>query len=480
MKNLIIKLIVFVFLVPFAFQSEGQETRNLPEFSSISIGNSCTFNISQSDANSITINADQNTGSKIKTEVIEGILNITSSDNIKNENLVIINITLQTLNKLSVSGSAEVKTTNQFNCNKISIESGSAGNLYLDLKANEIQCKMNGIGDVTLTGTAQKLNANVSGAGDLRASNFEVDTAKINVSGIGSARINVKNSLDADVSGLGSIIYKGKPTNRNITISGTGSIRETKSGNREETSGDSTGFRLGRKKFLIIPDDDLNKQNKKRLHTPLNMEFKNWLGVDIGINGLLNYKNSIDLPANGQFLELNYSRSFQLGLNLLEKDFHLYKNYLNIITGLGFDFNHYALQNNTTLISNPSFLASFNDSTFHYKKNTLNVSYIKAPLLLEVNTNKDYKKSFHLAIGVELAYRIHAVTKQTKELNDKHYKVKQRDDFNLQPFRYSAVARLGFRNFTVFANYGLNTLFKKNKGPQVYPFTVGITVNFKN
>ena len=190
----------------------------------------------------------------------------------------------------------------------------------------------------------------------------------------------------------------------------------------------------------------------------------------------MDYKNNINLPAGASFLELDYAKSLQFGLNLFEKDFHVYKNYVNIVTGLGFDFNHYALQNNITLNGDTTYLSAITDSTIDYKKNKLNITYIKIPLMLEFNTSKNPNKNLHIAVGAEFAYRIHAVTKQKYEANDKHYKIRQRDDFNLEPFRYSAVARIGYNNVTIFANYGLNRLFKKDKGPQVYPFTIGVTV----
>ncbi len=479
MKKLKTKMLVLAFSAFFAPLSKGQQTRKVDDFNGIKITDSFTIIISQSDVNTVTINADTTLLPKIKTEITEGILNIRTEDNIKNEHPIIINIAIKSLNSLNVSGSTDIKTANQLNCSKLFIESGSAGNVSLDVKADEIKTQINGIGDVALTGSAEILDANVSGAGDLRASNLEVDKAKVNVSGTGNAKINVKQTLDADITGTGSIIYKGKPVVRNITITGTGSVRESKSGNGEETTNDTTKLKFGKKKYSIIHDgNDLINRNKKLFFKEYNRTFKNWTGIEFGINGLLDNKNSLDVPPSAEFLKLNYSRSFQFGINLLEKDFHIFQNYLNIVTGFGFDFNHYALQKDVTLSTNTDFLSAQVDSSFYYKKNKLNVSYIKAPLLLELNTSKNSKNNLHIAIGFEFAWRIHAVQKQKKELGDKLYKIKIRDDFNLQPFRYSAVARLGFKNITLFANYGINRLFLKNQGPQVYPFTIGLAINF--
>jgi hypothetical protein len=72
--------------------------------------------------------------------------------------------------------------------------------------------------------------------------------------------------------------------------------------------------------------------------------------------------------------------------------------------------------------------------------------------------------------------RIGSHTKQVYKSDDVYYKPKTHDDFNLNPFRCSAMLRLGYGKLDLYASYALNGLFKKDEGPQLYPFTVGITL----
>lgn len=456
---------------------KAQQTRNVGDFSGIKAGDAFKIVLTQSDANSLKVTAPENVQAQIKTEVKDGILTISSEGNIKNEEDIIISIGIKSLTSLDISGAADVNSDNQLNCDKLSVESNGAGEIHLDVKANEVKANISGAGDVTLKGTAQMVDATVSGAGELKASNLEAEKAKIKVSGAGDAKVYAKQSLDAEVSGAGDIIYKGNPAERNVNISGAGSVRESKSGNGEETANDTTKIRLGGKKYMIIGDDDDDDEkeahnSKDSLHD-YNSDFKHWNGVELGANGFMDYKNNLAVPASANFLELDYAKSYQFGLNLFEKDFHLYKNYINLVTGFGFNFNHYAFANNITLIPDSSYLWASTDSV-KYGKNKLNVSFVRAPLMIEINTSKNPKKNFHIAGGVEFAYRIHAVTKQRFDLNDKHYRIKQRDDFNLEPFNMNLMARVGYNNVTVYATYGLNRLFKKDQGPQVYPVGLGI------
>jgi hypothetical protein len=58
-------------------------------------------------------------------------------------------------------------------------------------------------------------------------------------------------------------------------------------------------------------------------------------------------------------------------------------------------------------------------------------------------------------------------------------KAKNYDDYYMNPFKWDATARIGWRFINLFATYSVNTLFKKDKGPELYPWTLGITfVNF--
>ncbi len=458
----------------------AQQTRAVGDFTGIKAGDAYEIKITQSDANIVKVNAPESAQGQIKTEVKDGILVISTEGNIKDDDGISIAISIKSLSSLDVSGAADVKSENQLTCDKLNITTNGAGDIHLDLKATDIKADISGAGDLTLKGTAQMLDVTVSGAGNLKAANLETLKIKAKVSGAGDAKVNAVQGLDADVSGAGSIIYKGNPTDRNVNISGAGSVRESKSGNGEETASDTTKIKLGGKNYVIIgeddDDDDNGKMSKKDSTKNYNEKFKHWNGFEFGVNGMMDYKNSIDLTGTASFLELDYAKSLQFGVNLMEKDFHIYKNYVNLVTGLGFDFNHYSFQNNITLDGDTTYLSATVDTTIDYKKNKLNVTYLKLPLMLEFNTSKNPNKNLHIAVGAELAYRIYAVTKQKYDANDKHIKIKQKDDFNLEPFRYSAVARIGFNDVTVFATYGLNRLFKKDKGPQVYPFTVGVTI----
>lgn len=204
-------------------------------------------------------------------------------------------------------------------------------------------------------------------------------------------------------------------------------------------------------------------------------EIAHWAGFEMGANGFLTPGNSLT-PDNGH-LELDYARSFNYNLNLWEQKLPFFKGYGGIVTGLGFAFNNYHFKGSTNVFANNDSTWTVNNEGQNYTRNRLSATYVKVPLLLEFNTSLMEKKSFHIAAGVEGGYRIGSRTKQKFEVGGETHKLKVKDDYNLNPLKLSAVARIGYKNLSLFANYALTPLFEKNKGQEdLYAFEVGITL----
>lgn len=78
--------------------------------------------------------------------------------------------------------------------------------------------------------------------------------------------------------------------------------------------------------------------------------------------------------------------------------------------------------------------------------------------------------------GVLFAYTLGSHTKQVYEEGGNKNKIKEHDDFNINPFRTDLTLRVGYREVTVFANYALTHLFKSKEGPELPPWTMGVSL----
>lgn len=242
---------------------------------------------------------------------------------------------------------------------------------------------------------------------------------------------------------------------------------------------DTTKIKVGNTTIIIMSDDSNSTANDSiqliKRHRK-EQRFNKWAGVDLGINGLLSKDMDIDLPKEAQSFDLNYAKSISVGLNPIEKYFPIAAEKFGFTTGLGFQFNSYDMKRDLVFISTDDTTYGIPDTNRNIGKTRIKTTYLQVPLLLETNLGKSAKKSFHLAAGVVLGYRIGSKVKQVYEESGREYKIKDRGDLNLHPFRASLTARFGYGNFTMYANYGINSFFQKNKGPELYPFTLGISL----
>jgi len=79
--------------------------------------------------------------------------------------------------------------------------------------------------NVELTGEARNLHVEIcSGASVLELSNFSVNNADVNLSGVSSATIKLNGRLDANISGASQLYYIGEPTMGDINTSGGSTI----------------------------------------------------------------------------------------------------------------------------------------------------------------------------------------------------------------------------------------------------------------
>ncbi len=218
-------------------------------------------------------------------------------------------------------------------------------------------------------------------------------------------------------------------------------------------------------------EDDYDNDSDNKL------ELTHWGGLDLGVNMLIDKNGSMTPDSANSWLELDYSRSLSWRINLFEEKIRLYKDYVGLIVGAGLTYNSYGLKNNvdiSTADSSAIYGMILDDTIRDYSKNKLRASYINIPLMLEFNTSDDNDKSFHVAAGVVGGWKMGSITKQKWEDDNEKYQARRKSDFNLNPFTLDATARIGYKNLTVFATYGLTPLFQKDKGPEVYPVTVGI------
>jgi hypothetical protein len=470
-QSLLKKVVLSVFAVCFvssgAIYAQAEQTKKILEnFTSITLNGTFDVTLVQGTENSVSVK--------------EGNIEELVSAEVKDNNLVLKNakksasdvtITFINLNKLELSASGDVTAPDTIRSDKFEILlNGAVSDLKLNVNVKELSTVISGAGDVTLKGTADSHFIQIKGAGDVKAYDLATNTTNVEILGAGDAKVNAKQELKGEINGAGNITYLQEPASKNITINGIGSYSMK---GADEFDSDTLKFKVGKRKFMVMGDEDEKGDKKGKAKLPA----INWAGIGLGVNGYLNADNKTDVPAGYDFLDLDYRKSINVQVNFWEQRIPIVKKHINLVTGMGFDFSNYRFEKNYRLNTDASYASATFDSVYDFKKVKLVTTYLQVPLLLQFNTNaSDKNKTFHFSAGVVGGLRIGSHTKYVYDEGNAEVKPKTRDDYNLSPFRYSAMARIGYGKIDLYASYALNSLFKKNEGPQLYPFNVGITL----
>lgn len=522
MKNYLLSLVYSIFIltgIPISVLAEENspartvtEIRNVSPFNGVDAGGAFTVIIRQGNPQEVKVTADEDIISRISTEVRNQILFVTGS-NLRNPGKMLIEITIPELVYLNASGASTFRTEGNFGGKEFLLKVSGAANVAADIHTQMLRSDISGAADVKLSGKASRHESEVSGAASLKAFDLETDTLNIDLSGAADARVDVKKAAFVNKSGVASIRYKSEPPSINVggpvRISGFEDGRMKGLVNvggdsivvdlgkvkvkRDEEEGIST-IKLGRQKLIV--DDEGNVRLKRENN---NRPFEgHWGGFDLSFNGYLNSDGNMDFTGADRYLDLYMPKSIGVHLNIYEQNVKIgTSGHFGFITGLGLEWHNYRFNRGIYLDENSEITKGYLTQGVKIEKNKLVVSYLALPLLLEFQNRADHKLGdFHIAAGALLGARLGSHTKTVFMENQKEYQLidpatnevwktvvspredteKVYSDFNLNPFKADAMVRVGWGYINLFGTYSLTTLFRSGKGPELYPFSVGLTL----
>ena len=207
-------------------------------------------------------------------------------------------------------------------------------------------------------------------------------------------------------------------------------------------------------------------------------EFGHWSGFEIGINSMLNSAEGLNFGTD-KFLEIDPAESFNFAFNFAQFELPFKIQYVGLVTGLGFEHSRFGFKNNYVLDYDENSTFGVMDTTKNFSKNQLRAWYFHVPVLLQFNTSKYQSKNIHLAVGVVGAVRMTSKTVQEYDVYGGEQEDIAKRKYNLNPYKLTATARLGYKNIGVFANYSMLSLFEEGKTEGAFPLTFGIRLGFE-
>lgn len=246
-----------------------------------------------------------------------------------------------------------------------------------------------------------------------------------------------------------------------------------------QPTSDTTRFKIGGVEFIIVENDTIPVDGIDIEEEENDADLTYWSGFEVGVNYPMN--GSFQPDFNSPHLQVDPSQSFSYSFNLMEQRIRIVKDYFGIVTGIGFTNSRYGFKDDhLRLMANSDSTWGYHDSTLisGFTKNQLRINSFNIPLLLQINTSKYDDKNFHISFGVIGGIRIGSKVKYVYDVFGGENDHKEKGRYNLNPFQLSATARIGFRDFGLFANYNILSLYESGKLETAYPLTFGASFHF--
>ncbi len=114
-------------------------------------------------------------------------------------------------------------------------------------------------------------------------------------------------------------------------------------------------------------------------------------------------------------------------------------------------------------------------SGINYDRSKITFSYFDIPIEFRYKSDKE----FRFAIGVKLGFRLnnHTTYKGDRlDGSETAVTVKQKGIRNVEKMLVTSTLRIGYKWINFNFNYSLSKIFEIEKGPEIYPFSVGLTL----
>jgi hypothetical protein len=229
-KTLLSVFIIIPVLLGACIQDrETRETRELEYFKDIAVRGNIIVNLSRGSQQPAEVIVLRGKPSDLITEVSHGKLEIRfkgGSIFFLNGRRAEVNLTIPTLEFVTVSGAAQLHGKDNFTLNNLVIRATGAGEVRLEIDAEKTECYSSGGSDIKLKGKSTQIIGEASGGSDINAMELTAVVGKVKSSGGADIKVRVTESLDANASGGSVIRYFGDPVKVNIKKSGGADIRK--------------------------------------------------------------------------------------------------------------------------------------------------------------------------------------------------------------------------------------------------------------
>lgn len=195
------------------------------DFDRLEMGSEFHIRVEQGNAFSVSVQGDRRNVDDLEVYRQGNTLVIEFDDQRDRHHDTYIDITMPRLKAINFSGASDSKVRGFSSEDDIDLYLSGASICQVDAEFNRINLFMSGGSEILLFGAGDELEGEISGASSLKAFDYPVRSATIEISGASESKVTVTEELNVTAGGASSVVYRGEPS-VNADTSGASSVQK--------------------------------------------------------------------------------------------------------------------------------------------------------------------------------------------------------------------------------------------------------------
>lgn len=227
-------LLVSTLLLSSTVITAQKETRKLDAYNKVNVFGNLNIDLVKGDSSKIIIDCKGANIEEITSVIDEGELKIRLVSDLFSDAKVNIRIYYKELVSVEATGGANISCDMLIKGDKLNLNAGSGGNVYLyNVEMNNITARVAKGSTMALSGKTKMQTITVLSGGTYSGFELESETAYVDATTGGNAKVYVTEKLDAKATTKGYIGYQGSPKIID-DISNLGGVIKEDTGEEEE------------------------------------------------------------------------------------------------------------------------------------------------------------------------------------------------------------------------------------------------------
>jgi hypothetical protein len=208
-----VRIVFFLLLLLSTVIVKGQDPveRTLDPFHSLHVDDNIIVRLIKSENEFASITVQGIDANDVKTEVVNGTLNIYVSGNLFARKKVTINLGYTSLRSIEAINRSDISTTSLMKTDTLFVDLKTGGILYLDADIEYLNSHVIEGSLMSADGYATVQDIFVASSATVSAFDLESDVVSVRASTGGTAKIYAEEELNAEASSKGYVVYRGNP-----------------------------------------------------------------------------------------------------------------------------------------------------------------------------------------------------------------------------------------------------------------------------